>query len=488
MGRVRFGTSLLLIMICLAATAQKKKVGLLRIEPIPEEKVAESAPAAGVADSGSVTIQHIRVQGNHKTKTPIILRELGIYPGEKLRADSITTILDEARQRLVNTSLFLTVRVYLSGLRGRQSDLRVDVTERWYTFPIPVFSLADRNFNVWWVEERHRLDRINFGVNVYQYNLTGRNDRLALSVQQGYTHRYAITYQLPYFDRKLRQGLGVNIIYSQNRELNYQTSLNKQQYFKQDQFLKKEFSAGIFYTYKKAIRLYHQLSLSYNFQSVADTILRLNPRYFPDDHTIQRYLELSYRFNYNGADQWAYPLEGTTISAQLTRRGFGLLGNINETQLYMKASRYWTLFPKTYLVGGLRGEWITPERQPYFLLRGMGYYEDYLRGLEYYVADADRYGILKTELKREMLAFQVRSSLLPHKFSVVPVRIYAKIFSDLGYAHSLLPGNELLNNKLLYTYGAGLDFVTFYDIHVRVEYSFNQLGEKGLFLHTKAEF
>jgi hypothetical protein len=44
-----------------------------------------------------------------------------------------------------------------------------------------------------------------------------------------------------------------------------------------------------------------------------------------------------------------------------------------------------------------------------------------------------------------------------------------------------------LNNKMLYTAGAGLDLVSFYDTCIRFEYSINQLGEKGLFLHAKLD-
>jgi hypothetical protein len=41
---------------------------------------------------------------------------------------------------------------------------------------------------------------------------------------------------------------------------------------------------------------------------------------------------------------------------------------------------------------------------------------------------------------------------------------------------------------MLYTYGAGFDVVTFYDLVLRFEYSVNQLGEKGLFFHIRNDF
>ena len=39
-----------------------------------------------------------------------------------------------------------------------------------------------------------------------------------------------------------------------------------------------------------------------------------------------------------------------------------------------------------------------------------------------------------------------------------------------------------------YTGGFGIDILTLYDLNLRLEYSFNQLNENGLFLHTKGGF
>jgi hypothetical protein len=36
---------------------------------------------------------------------------------------------------------------------------------------------------------------------------------------------------------------------------------------------------------------------------------------------------------------------------------------------------------------------------------------------------------------------------------------------------------------LIYSGGVGLDIISIYDIVLRVEYSFNQKGQNGLFIH-----
>ena len=45
-----------------------------------------------------------------------------------------------------------------------------------------------------------------------------------------------------------------------------------------------------------------------------------------------------------------------------------------------------------------------------------------------------------------------------------------------------------LVNSFLYTGGFGIDVVTFYDLVFRFEYSFNQLGQSGLFFHIGSDF
>lgn len=437
-------------------------------------------------DTSFLVIRNINIIGNKRTRREIVLRELNLYPGDTLYADSQNAFLEEKRQRLLNSSLFLTVNIYPVNTAPHHTDLNVEVLERQYFLILPILSLADRNFNVWWVKRDHDLSRLNYGLKLYENNLTGKKDRLGVGITSGYTHQYTLSYDLPYFDKAYRQGLGISASFSHNREVNYAIDSNKQIYFKQDRFLKQEFEVALHYTYKKAIRLKHELSLSYNSTKVKDTVLKLNPDYFPNSDPSQKYLELDYNFSYIGTDIWAYPLHGYSINATLSRRGFALLGDINETELIIKANKYWQFFPKTFGETGFTGNMHLPAHQPYFLLNGMGYNGQYLRGLEYYVAAGDRLAILYNTLKQQIFAFRIHSRLLPKEFATIPVRMYFKIYGDLGYNHSNL--TDQLNNTLLYSYGMGVDIVTFYDAILRVEYSINQLGEKGLFLHFKSTF
>ena len=56
----------------------------------------------------------------------------------------------------------------LKSMDGYYVDVMVDVKERWYIFPLPIFELADRNFNEWW--KTRDFSRTNYGLSVVQNN------------------------------------------------------------------------------------------------------------------------------------------------------------------------------------------------------------------------------------------------------------------------------------------------------------------------------
>jgi len=42
-------------------------------------------------------------------------------------------------------------------------------------------------------------------------------------------------------------------------------------------------------------------------------------------------------------------------------------------------------------------------------------------------------------------------------------------------------GNPL-NNKMLFSWGAGIDFVSYYDLVLRIEYAFTSIWQQGLYI------
>ena len=90
---------------------------------------------------------------------------------------------------------------------------------------------------------------------------------------------------------------------------------------------------------------------------------------------------------------------------------------------------------------------------------------------------------------RELFSFSIKA---PGKKSALPLRIpfrfFPKVYGNAGYVHNPLPGENTLPNKMLYSAGIGIDILTAYDFTLKLEWTFNQLGQNGLFLHRKSIF
>ena len=125
------------------------------------------------------------------------------------------------------------------------------------------------------------------------------------------------------------------------------------------------------------------------------------------------------------------------------------------------------------------------------MVKGLGFNNDVVRGYELYVIHGQHYFVNKTSLKKVLLSGSKKLNNFPlEQFSHFPYAIYLKTFFDMGYSVNTRQneGNSPLSDQLLFGGGMGLDIVTMYDIVIRLEYSFNSIGENAFFFHIQSEF
>jgi hypothetical protein len=79
------------------------------------------------------------------------------------------------------------------------------------------------------------------------------------------------------------------------------------------------------------------------------------------------------------------------------------------------------------------------------------------------------------------------------KFNTFPWALYANLFGDLGYVKQYTESvpewtreTNRLVNRLLASIGTGVDFTTYYDVVVRIEFTVNSFGSPGFYIHFKA--
>ncbi|HYJ39068.1 MAG TPA: POTRA domain-containing protein, partial [Chitinophagaceae bacterium] len=432
-------------------------------------------------------IKDIVITGNKKTRPYIIERELLFKRGDSVNLSELVKQFDRSKELLMNTALFHEVVVSLQKFMGYEIYVAIDVKERWYIFPIPYFKPVDRNLSEW-IKQGFGIDRVNYGFKFSYYNFTGRNDKLKLWLITGYTKQIQFQYDLPYVDKALKHGIRLNFSYSTNKEVNYATVDDQQQFYKDstsDKTLSKMYNGSIEITYRPFIKTRNTFRIGYNYQSVDSAIINLNPEYFKNNSTKVAFPEIAYKVEYYNVDYIPYAQKGFMGEVSIMKRGFNK--DMNMWQIGYRANQNVKLSRKASYSLQSNGLIRFPFDQPYVNLRMFGYGDFYLRGLEKYVVDGLAGMLVKNTLRREVLAFNITS---PFNTSIqkIPFQFFAKTYFDAGYSYNKSSDANYLANRMMYTGGFGIDMKTIYDVILRFEYSFNQKGEQGFFFHVKNDF
>jgi outer membrane protein assembly factor BamA len=444
-------------------------------------------------DTAQKIIGTITLIGNKITKDHIILRELAFHPGDTLSAADFNAKRLRSEENIYNTSLFNSVKVtYLEAPDGSTS-IYVILKERWYIFPLPIFEVVDRNFNVWW--RTKDFSRIVYGALLTWNNFRGRNETVAFAVRFGYVQQVSLAYTIPYINKKQNTGLSFGFSYARNHQAGFKTSFDDVVYYKDTtDFVREAYAGTVEYNYRKGLYTRHYISAGYFNLDVQDTLIKLNPEYLAKGKSSERYFSLRYLYRKDHRDYIHYPLRGYTYNIEVAKNGFSFLGD-DVDYLYLTAEfkKFWVLSRRFYFAASFRGKISDNSFQPYYNTRALGYGKDYVRGYEYYVVDGQHFALFKTNLKFELFPKkELHAGFIPfEKFSTIPFSFYLNLFADAAYVEDTQFSNvqyttNRLPNSWLHSYGLGLDFVTYYDIVIRLDFSFNKFGESGLFLHFAA--
>lgn len=441
-----------------------------------------------------VLINRVLIVGNRLTRDQIIIRELSLKPGDLIYDLDLPEVLDLDEKKLINTRLFNTVDIRTMELDENKVDLVINLNERWYTFPSPIFELSDRNFNEWWQSYNHDFKRVNYGLRLYQFNMRGRNETLRFIAQFGYQRRFDLMYRFPYIDKKQKHGLSIDLGFHETKNLAYQTRDHKYVFAESDEILRNERRGGLTYSYRKSFYKTHSISLSYRNMHVNDIVIDSNANYIHDELLRQEYPSISYQFNSDHRDVAAYPLTGNQFLFYIAHKGLGISEDLNAYETSVLYSRYVDLKKGFYLSNNSIGYYSNPTDIAYVNFGVLGERKQFVRGYELYVIEGPWYLLNKTTFKKLIFNRTYHWAMMPaRQFRHVPISVYLKTYADLGYVRNYPyyeenNFNTRLSDKMLFGTGLGLDVVGFYDIVLRFEYSVNAEAEHGFFFHVKKEF
>ncbi len=438
-----------------------------------------------------VIIGAIELIGNEQTKPFIIERELTFDIGDTLLLSNFTQQLERSRQNIFNTQLFNFVKTSYVKDNNDLVTIQIDVQERWYFWPLPIFEIADRNINT--LLENQKLNRINYGLFLRKYNFRGRDETIQLNLQWGFERELSMEYRVPYIDKAQKTGLRLYGGYARYQEVNIGSFDNKRQFIS----LSGKPAEEVYFSQAQISRrnnLYttHTLTLGWNDVSINDSVVTNSPTYLNDHSYNITYLSTAYSFRYDTRDNINYPMTGFLVEFHISKIGLGILENqgLNIGFSDIGITKFQPLGDRWNIGAKVKYRTSYLDSPPYSLQRGFGY-RDFVRGYELYVMDAQRYGLFKSRLNYNLI--KLKEHTLPvvknDKFSEFFYAVYLNLNFDMGITGDNLYADENpLSNTFLMGGGFGVDFITYYDLVFRIEYSVNKQGEGGLFFHFNKAF
>ncbi len=441
-----------------------------------------------------VVINNIYIIGNEKTRKNIILREIDLRTGIFYDWEELVQMIAADEKKVYNLQLFNTVEITPLITGDEQIELLVAVTERWYIIPNIILNLADRNLAEWWTNQNRDLSRLNYGGRLIHNNVGGRNEKLRVGGQFGFIRSAEIGYSKPYIDKKQKHGLAAQFTYFTQKTIPVKSSDNRQVFYRNEneEVLRRNSSAFLRYTYRGSFYNFHFVTAGYTNTRINDDVFTQNPNFFIHGDNKLRFFLLSYNYRHDKRDNIAYATEGQLLNLTLTR--YGLFGgdDVQDTEFTMNANKYKRLSEKFHFVSGLSFNHFFGQRQPYTLVRGIGYNPFFIRGYELNVVEGQQVIVHKNSLRFKLLdtGLDVGDYVPLDEFAFIPFRVFLSANFDQGYVNdrNQIPENLRLTNRYLFGYGLGLDLVTLYDMVFRVEYSINSQNEGAFFLNIQAPF
>lgn len=450
----------------------------------------------GLLQAQTFQVAEISFEGNKKTKDFIVEREVVLKKDSTYSPELFSNYLWRSKENLMNTTLFVDVLFDTTLVGEGQYKVHFLLKERWYIFPTPYFTVADRNWNVWINEHNASLSRTNVGVKLRHENVTGRNDKFNLWLIGGYTRQVSFNYLRPFVDKRLRFGYKVSFKHIASNEINFATDANKQLFYSANHKSRELYSADAALTYNKNSRLRMQLYGRYNFEKIADTIAKLNPGYFGNATIKATYFDFIWSTQYYKVDYIPYPLRGWFLTTQLQQR-LSENSALNMTKIQAELFAVKQIGKNNYLDLYIYGVHKFQNNLPFANAQLFGYTNKYIQGLEYFVLDGNSGFLSRLTFKKNIFNWYIKSLFKDKKtenpgrlrktfnelsktHNDIPFRVFLKVYGNVGYIDTRYSNNNYMSNQWLRTAGIGIDILTAYDFVFRFDLSFNQFERGGI--------
>ena len=443
-----------------------------------------------------IQIVRVEIEGNKLTKPQIITRELDFKTGDSLAAfntaksvapssriftpkdsSELMLKLKYSRDNIINTKLFLIVNLYLKQEQGNQYKLMIDVTERNYFWIFPIIKLNAPNINEWLRDPK--WSDISMGLFSSYNNLWGLSHQSSIIFYFGKSWGGAFGYYIPWIGHGQKVGLKVGVSYKNNYMVEYGSNYNKRQMIYSANS-SQEAKFGVSLNLRPGLYNYGTIKLSGEFITVSDSVFKMDSNYLAGNKKNNGSLSLYADYYYDSRNSKSYPLMGTMLKGFVNKIGLGI--GSKEVDLFyygIDFHFYQKISKKFYVAEMVKAENSSGEKYPYYYQLNLSSKNDFIRGYDLYTFKGDQMYYFRSNFKYELIKPNIKKAKPGEeksKFKNLQYAFYLNAFADAGYVRNKFNDqyyitNDYLTNKMLLSWGLGIDFVTYYDLVLRFEYA-----------------
>lgn len=406
-------------------------------------------------------IDTIIVVGNEKTKESVILREMTLKPGMAATPE----LIEFDRSRIYSIGLFTRVDMTVVPF-GEKNMLVVDVSERWYIIPLPLFGFRDGD-----------PKKPYYGAGILHNNFRGMNQKLFGSIVFGYNPSLAFQYADPWINRDHNLYFNGALSYFRIRNRSAIAVVNTSNF--------DELHYDINVSLGKRFTLYTTAGINLGFQIVEVTEHRPGRTVNPEGS--DKYFYGSINFTHDTRDLRDYTTQGTLLSAHITKYGFGET-ILSFTRIGADVRRFTPLpFDVTFAARAF-GSIVSGGTIPTYARSYFGYGER-IRGFFKDVFEGENIAGTSVEVRWPLLKPRVihfSAIDLPQEFSVWRFGVSLELFADAGT--TWFRGEKLSLKSVAAGYGGGIVFLLPYDVVIRTEYAWNRFGRGQFIFDLRSSF
>ncbi|MCS6989790.1 MAG: hypothetical protein NZM06_09780 [Chloroherpetonaceae bacterium] len=463
---------------------------------------------------GSI-VDTILIVGNGHTKPFVIRQEFPFQEGDTLTLQNLTI----AQQLTYNLQLFNLVNVSakrfapFSPVKIVSSDtiltwvyevgqskadelgrpytlVFVEVYERWFIFPQPIFDLRGVSLTQWF--KKPTIANVNAGIAVFHTNLTGYKDRLTLSFGAGFDPFFRLSYFTPYLWSETRLGLGMSLLWRDLNNLALDGRVGKVA-----RYVQRTFSASISASERLSTFDFVSGSVGYTSLRVSQDVKQTYPSATVSPDGVDVFPTFSVAYAHSRLDFNQCATDGIYFSIRLVKVGLPNRSNridITRGQLDFRVYRkiLGDLSLGFYNLSVLALNAPVPNHQRIFFG-----YDILLRGYTDRILEGDNLQLNSIELRYPAIPLRAaKLDFIPfERFQIFQYGLFVTAFLDAGNVwHN--PRSQVFGlrqthydfRKNKYGYGFGLVFVGGYEATARLDFAFNQQGKFQIVIENDVSF